>query len=336
MKAWTIDSLSGLSALRMREVVAPLPKPGEVLLDILYAGLNPADRYLSEGLYPARPTFPHILGRDGVGIVSAVGENVRGVKIGDKRLLLRTDVGVSTWGTFAEKTAIPVASLTVVPPGWSDQEAAGAPLVYITAYQALTQWGEIPSSSAAAPPVVLITGASGGVGVASVQLAKALGYTVIALSRSEEKRSRLYALGADLVLDPADSQWRRHSKDYLDATQRKVDLVIENIGGALFTELLDTLGMNGRVSVVGRLAGPVPSFNTAALFFRRLRIGGVAIGTYTITETQQAWTAVLQLLNRNSARPLVDSVHAFEHLPAAFDKLAAGPMGKVLLAVNAA
>ena len=129
---------------------------------------------------------------------------------------------------------------------------------------------------------MLVTGASGGVGVAAVQLAAALGYSVVALSRSKEKQEKLQQLGAHITADPEDTQWRRRVLDALNG--RKVDLIVENIGGPLFTELLDVMAMWGKISVVGRLAGPVPQFNTASLFFRRLRIGGVAVGTYTADE----------------------------------------------------
>jgi NADPH2:quinone reductase len=96
------------------------------------------------------------------------------------------------------------------------------------------------------------------------------------------------------------------------------------------------LGDLGKVSVVGRLAGPVPSFNTASLFFRRLRLGGVAVGAYTNPECRAAWEEVLALLSRSGARPVVDRVFPFEELPQAFDRLAQGPMGKVLLQVGQA
>ena len=88
-------------------------------------------------------------------------------------IVLRSDIGVSRPGTFAEKASVPVESLASVPDGWSGEQAAGAALVYLTAYQALTQWGELE------PSIVLVTGASGGVGVASIQLAVGLGHTVV-------------------------------------------------------------------------------------------------------------------------------------------------------------
>ena len=166
-----------------------------------------------------------------------------------------------------------------------------------------------------------------------MQLAAALGHTVAALSRSPEKGQRLQQLGAAVVLNPADPQWRRALKSAL--APRRVDLAIDNIGGRLLPEVIDTLGDLGKVSAVGRLAGPVPNFNTAALFFRRIRLGGVAVGAYTNAESRDAWREVLQLLARTGARPLVDDVFPFDKLPQAFERLAQGPMGKVLVRVSA-
>jgi NADPH2:quinone reductase len=115
---------------------------------------------------------------------------------------------------------------------------------------------------------------------------------------------------------------------------RRVDLAIDNIGGTLLPEVIETLGDAGRVSLIGRLAGPVPSFNTAALFFRRIRMGGIAVGANTNAESRAAWQEVLSLLARTGARPLVDSVLPFDQLPQAFERLAAGPMGKVIVQVD--
>jgi NADPH2:quinone reductase len=326
MKAWLLDRMEGISHLRLAEIPDPHPAAGEAVLEIEYAALNPADRYLAEGQYPARPALPHVLGRDGVGTVVEVGPGINDFHIGDRRLILRGPVGVSRAGTFAQRVAVPVESLVEIPPGWSDAESAAAPLVYLTAYQALNQWGALP------PSVVLITGASGGVGVASTQLASAMGHTVVALSRSADKRERLGELGAKVTLDPEDVAWPTQFKEQLGG--RKVDLAIDNIGGSLFSKVIDTLGNQGKVSVVGRLAGPVPQFNTASLFFRRARIGGVHVGSYTSQESRAAWAEIVLMMNRAGAKPLIDMVFAFEQLQDAFEQLKRGPMGKVLLRVG--
>jgi NADPH2:quinone reductase len=292
MKAWLLDKLEGIANLRMGEVPDPVAARGEAVVSILFAGLNPADRYLAMGQYPAKPVMPHILGRDGIGVIDSV---------------------------------VAAESLAPVPAGWTEEQAGGAALVYLTAHQALNQWGELP------PRIVLVTGASGGVGVASVQLAAAAGHTVIALSRSESKRDNLKSIGAAFCFDPTDAEWPQHLKQALGT--RKVDLAIDNIGGAGFSQVISVLGHQGKLSAVGRLAGPVPEFNTSTLFFRRIKIGGVAVGDYSPAESQGAWKSVVQTLDYAGVRPLVDSVFPFEQLPQAFEKLHDGPMGKVLLRV---
>ena len=327
MRAWFIDDLSGIDGLHVAEVPDPVAQPQEVVLQIHYAALNPADRYLAENLYPAKPRLPHILGRDGLGTVVQAGSEVKTVRVGDQRAILRGEAGGNRPGTFAQRVAVPEQDLVEIPGDWSEPEAAGATLVYLTAYQALTMWGPLP-----APAVVLVTGASGGVGVAAVQLGAAMGHTIVALSRSPEKSRRLEQLGASVTFNPEDPKWRLNLKAAL--APRRVDLAVDNIGGRLLPEVIETLGELGHVSLVGRLAGPVPAFNTATLFFRRIRMGGVALSAWRNAESRAAWREVLSLLTRAGARPQVDNVFPFEQLPQAFERLAQGPMGKVVLAVR--
>lgn len=327
MRAWVIDGFDGIGRLRLAEVAEPVPGGGEVVLQVEFAALNPADAYLAEGQYPARPSFPHVLGRDGGGVVVAIGPKVEGVEIGQRKVILRGDTGVSRWGTFAERAVVSADALIDMPAGWTPEQASCAALVYLTALQALTQWDDLPRDA-----VVLISGVSGGVGVAAFELATAMGLTVVGLSRSAAKRQALESLGIGRVLDPADAQWRSALRAFLGA--RKVDLVVDSVGGELLPELIATLGDRGRVSVVGRLAGDTPRFNTATLLFRRIRIGGVAVGSYSRAESHHAWARILELLNRTGARPLVDAVFPFDALPAAFAKLASGPLGKVVVRVE--
>jgi NADPH2:quinone reductase len=331
MRAWLMDLYEGVEKMRLAEVEDPQPGPGQVLLRIRFAALNPADAFLAQGMYPAKPPFPHILGRDGVGEVLAAGPGVSNVKAGDMVGVLRCDAGVSTWGTLAEKAVIQADTVAPVPAGWSLEEMAAAPLVFLTAWQALTQWSEPP-----APPesggVLLVTGASGGVGVASVLLGKSMGLKIVALSRRAEKAAKLKDLGADFTFDPGA---RDLSKAVLAAIQpKRVDFAVDNVGGPLFNQVVATLGFRGRISVVGRSGGPVPEFNTATLFFRRNRIGGVAVADYTREGAQAAWTEIVKRLRATGKQPVIDSVFPLEEVKAAFARLAQGPMGKVLIRVD--
>src|ERR1700722_4307240 len=328
MRAWFMDSYDGVEKLRLAEVPDPQPGPDQVLLRLRFAALNPADAFLAQAMYPANPALPHILGRDGVGEVVAVGSGVSNVKAGDTVGILRCDCGVDKWGTLAEKVLVSASSVAPPPTGWTLEQTAGAALVYLTAWQALTQWSDPP----AAPPagsVLLVTGASGGVGTASVQLGKAMGLTVVALSRSAEKGAKLRALGADHVFDPGDPNLRKAVMAAI--APKKVDIVVDNVGAALFNQVLAMLGYAGRISVVGRSGGEVPGFNTASLFFKRNRIGGVAVSDFTVEQAQAAWKEITGKLNVAGEKPVVDQVFAFDQVKQAFARLAEGPLGKVLV-----
>lgn len=330
MRAWVMDSYDGVETLRLGEVPEPQPGPDEVLLQVKFAALNPADAFLARGLYPAKPSLPHILGRDGVGEVLAMGPGVENVRVGETVGILRCNVGVESWGTLAEEVVVPAESVTPVPPGWSLEEMAAAPLVFLTAWQALTQWSA-PPAPPAARSVLLVTGASGGVGVASVLLGKSMTLTVVALSRRADKRAALIKLGADFVFDPGDENLRKTV--LASISPKRVDLAVDNVGGALFNQVVAMLGYGGRISVVGRSGGTVPEFNTATLFFRRNRIGGVSVGDYTAQAAQDTWKQIVGRLNAMGRRPVVDAIVPFEDVKLGFARLAQGPMGKVLVRV---
>jgi NADPH2:quinone reductase len=223
---------------------------------------------------------------------------------------------------------VPEAAVAPAPIGWSDEEAAAGPLVYLTAYQALQQWGPLEKST------VLITGISGGVGLASLHLAKTFGHKVIGTTRGTGKAARLRELGVDLLIDPNDPELRNQVKEF--TAKKGVDLIIDNIAGDLFNVLMDTLAYGGRVSVVGMLGGLVPNFNTAKLLFKRARIGGVLVNDYQGEQAQEVWAEIVARLDAADLRPVVDSVHPFDELHSAFKKLEGGPFGKVLIRTRSA
>jgi NADPH2:quinone reductase len=333
MRAWLMDSYAGIEQLRLGEVPDPQPGPSEVRLKVRYAALNPADAFLAQGLYPAKPSLPHILGRDGVGDVEVVGSRVENMRVGDTVGILRCETGVEAPGTLAEKVVVPMESLVKTPAGWSLEEMAGAPLVFLTAWQALTQWRDPP----APPPersIILITGASGGVGVATVLLGKSMNLTVVGLSRDTDKRAKLKALGTDHVFDPADKDLRRSISAAI--SPRKVDLAIDCVGGKLLPQVIALLDYGGKISVVGRSGGTVPEFNTATLLFRRIRMGGVSVDDYTAQAAHAAWKEIVDRLDAIEQRSLVDSIVSFEEVKKGFARLAQGPMGKVVVRVNEA
>jgi NADPH:quinone reductase len=330
MRAWFLDAYNGVENLRLGETPDPAPGPGQVLLRVRFAALNPADAFLAQAMYPARPHLPHVLGRDGVGEIVAAGPGVSNVNVGDTVAILRCDVGVEAWGTLAEKVVVAASGVVPVPAGWSLEQASGAALVYLTAWKALTQWSD-PPAPLPAGSTLLVTGASGGVGTASVQLGKSMGFTLVALSRSPEKGAELRRMGADFVFNPTDPDLRKAVMAAI--APKRVDLVVDSVGGALFNQLIPLLEYRGRISAVGRSGGEVPSFNTAALFFRRTRIGGVAASDFTLEQAAAAWKEITGRLNGAGYRPVVDRIFGFEEVKQGFARLAEGPMGKVLVRV---
>jgi NADPH2:quinone reductase len=141
----------------------------------------------------------------------------------------------------------------------------------------------------------------------------------------------LKEVGAVFVFDPMD-------KDFIKAvtaalSPRKVDLAVDNVGGALLPQVVALLGYGGRISIVGRSGGPVPEFNTSTLLFRRIRMGGVSVGDYTAQEAHAGWEKIVGRLNAMGQRPQVDTIVPFEEVKKGFARLAQGPMGKVLVQV---
>jgi NADPH2:quinone reductase len=176
-----------------------------------------------------------------------------------------------------------------------------------------------------------VTGASGGVGVATVLLGKSMNLTVVALSRHAYKRDKLKELGADFVFDPNEPHLMKVMSGAL--MPKKLDLVIDSVGGALLPQLIGLLCYGGRISVVGRSGGPVPEFNTATLLFRRIRMGGVAVSDYSAGQAQGIWREIVGRLDALGRRPQIDSIVPFEKVKEGFSRLAIGPMGKVLIQV---
>ncbi len=325
MRAWRFHEFGDIANYLVEDVAEPEPGEGEVLIRLRYASLNPADRLLIEGNYPGAGDLPLTVGRDGSGTVEKSGEGSR-FRVGDEVIVLRSEIGITRQGTLAEFVAAPEPVVAELPKGWSMEEGAAAPLVYLTAWKALVIQGGLKEGES-----VLVTGASGGVGIASVQLAKALGAKVIALSRSEEKRRRLEELGADVVLDDGAEDLRKMVRAALDG--KGVDMVIENLGGARLDEHIGMGNPNVRVMVIGLLGGRMAKINLGQVLFKQARIEGVHVGKLVPAQAQDAWGRVVDVLEAAGERPIVDKVFPMDQVQEAFGHLAGGHFGKVLVEV---
>lgn len=323
MKSWRFHEFGPITNLKMEEIPVPAPGPGEALVKVEYAALNPADRFLVQRMYPRPGKPPFAVGRDGCGTIEIPASGGK-FKKGDRVVILRSEIGVSREGTLAQFVTVPEESLAAQPAGWSAPESAAAALVHLTAWQALVEEGLMEKGK-----TVLVTGASGGVGTAAVQQAKALGGRVVALSRSEAKRAHLKELGADLTFDSDDPDLVKKVEGALGGG--RADIVVENLAGPFLQKSINLAGYKARICVVGLLAGLSSEIVIGTFIFKRVHIVGIAVGGYTPPESQAAWKNIVAALGKAGTKPLVDKVFAFTQVQEAFEHMAKGPMGKVVV-----
>ncbi len=325
MRAWRFHEFGDIANFKLEDVEAPAVGDGEALVKLEYASLNPADGLLVIGRYPGAGDLPLTVGRDGSGTIEKTGERSR-FKVGDKVIVLRSEIGITRQGTLAEFVAAPESVLAHLPKGWSMEEGAAAPLVYLTAWKALVVQAGLRKDQ-----TVMVTGASGGVGIASVQLAKALGAKVIALSRSVDKREQLVALGADVAIDDSADDLAAQIREASGG--RGPDIIIENLSGERLDQHIGMANLNGRIMVIGLLAGPKAQINMGQVLFKQVRIEGVHVGKFVPAQAQEAWNRIVDTLDAADAKPLIDTIYPMEQVQEAFAQLGGGHMGKVLVNV---
>ncbi|HEY2223919.1 zinc-binding dehydrogenase [Actinomycetospora sp.] len=315
MRAVLLTRHGGPDALEYREDVPdPEPGPGEVRIRVRAAALNNTDIWTREGAYgaPDDPdavhgwrreafTFPRIQGADVAGEIDAVGPGVPSTRVGervlvdpmiydgDERALVVTDyLGSERDGGFAELVTVPVGNAHAVRGDLDDAELASLPTAATTAMRMLGRAG------LARAETVLVTGASGGVGSAAVQIAKDRGARVVAVA-AEAKHAAIRALGADVVVArDADLPTALHA-----AGIDEVDVVADVVAGKAFVDLLRVLAPLGRYVVAGAIAGPIVETDLRTIYLRQLTVVGSSFGTHA------DFAAVVDLANRGALRPLV-------------------------------
>ena len=243
----------------------PIPGPGEVLVAVEAAGLGYVDALLVRGTYQVKMPLPFIPGSEIAGAIEAVGEGVSGDLIGSRVMAL------SNKGALAEKVALPAIICTTIPGDMSDAAAAGFLVSYCTALYGLETCGKLQPGE-----TVLVLGAAGGVGMAAIDVAKAMGARVIAAASSEEKRAAAKAHGADMVLDYSQPEWRK-ALDVL-VEKRGVNVVYDPVGGAYSETAFRCLAPGGRHLVVGFANGEIPKLPLNLALLKRASLVGVDWG----------------------------------------------------------
>ncbi|HLX79953.1 MAG TPA: zinc-binding dehydrogenase [Burkholderiales bacterium] len=320
MKSWFIASGKDSTTLELRDVAVPEPKTGEILARVKAAGLNRGEFIAGHGLSGGGAKAAGI---ESAGEVVKVGDGVKGFKAGD-RIMGRSSHAFSEFSMFRVGDAIRMPARLA----W--EEAAGAGIAYLTAYDMLWPGGELKSGE-----WLLVAGASAGVGVASVQLGKLIGAKVIGTSGSAEKLKKLTALGMDLALQNRNGGF---ADQVMAATGgRGVDVVVNNVGGSVFAECIRVMAYKGRLATVGYVDGVVKAeLDILALHSRRLRLYGVSNKMRSAAEVAEGVRGferdVLPAIASGYLRPVVDKVYPFAELPQAKAYMESNAhLGKIIL-----
>ena len=267
MKAFVCETLSDdLSGASLTEIDLPALAPGEVGVRVRAASLNYPDILMCQGRYQFKPDLPFTVGMEFAGDVVALGDGVDSLKMGD-----RVCGGMKT-GAFAEYASVPASALRPVPDGFDYAEAAAFGAAYLTAYVSLVRRGRLEAGE-----TLLVHGASGGVGLASVQMGKLLGARVIATTGVAEKADAIREAGADHVI-VMDYGFREEVKDLTDG--RGADVIFDPIGGDVFDESTRCIAFDGRLLVVGFMSGRIADVKANIPLIKGFSVVGVRAGEY--------------------------------------------------------
>jgi NADPH2:quinone reductase len=318
MKAILVHEFGGPEVLKLEEVPTPKPQAGQVLVKIHSAGVNPYDTYMRSGTYAIKPPLPYTPGSDAAGVVEAVGSGVTKVKPGDRVYTAKTITGA-----YAEYTLTLEDQAQKLPANITFDQGAAIWVPYGTAYHALKQ-----EAKARAAETVLVHGASGGVGTAALQIARAEGLTVFGTAGSDK--------GLDLVQREGAHQAFNHTKsgytdEILQATGgRGVDIVLEMLANVNLAADLKLLATYGRVIVIGN-RGEI-TINPRDLMSRRASVRGFTLWAVTPAETNEIHAALYAGFENGSLRPIVGKeIPLAEAARAHKEVLAPGASGKIIL-----
>lgn len=338
MRAAIFHENGGPDVVRTEQVDAPEPGPGAVLLRVEAAAMNHLDLWVRRGL-PIETTMPHIGGSDVAGRIEATGPSVRDLDLstryvvdpsigcGECEWCRRGEVplcvgfrilGEHTNGGFAEFVVVPAANLYPVPESLPLETAAAAPLATLTAYRALVTRARLRSGES-----VLVTGASGGVSTAAIQIAKHVGARVYAVT-SAAYVDRVRALGADVVYDREQVDFSREI--WRETDKRGVDVIIDSVGEAFFAQNVRALARGGRLVIYGATTGPKAQMDLRVVFWKQIEVLGSTMATPT--EFRDA----MALVGQGAVRPVVDRVMPLEQAREAHERLESGEaFGKIVL-----
>lgn len=304
MKSLILNKFGALDTLALEDRPSPVPGDSQVLVDVHAAGINFPDLMVIEGTYQNLPPLPFSPGKECAGVISAVGDGVSGLRVGQRVQVL------VEYGAYTQQLVTKVANCSPIPDGMSYPVAAALGLTYVTSYFALVERAALKAGE-----VVLVTGAAGGIGLAAVQIAKALGATVIAAVSNADKAAAARASGADHIIDTSVPDLRNSLRDQVFAAvgKRGADVIIENVGGDVFDASLRAIAWCGRLVVVGFAGGRVPDVKAGHVLVKNISVIGIQISDYPKRQPEKFSAARRELIDLCAAGKL--KPHVMETFP---------------------
>lgn len=319
MKAMQIDQYGAASELTLRDVPRPAVAPGQILVNVKAAGVNPVDTYIRSGTNNYTANFPHTPGVDGSGIVAAVGEGITDFALGDRVYFSR-----NLTGSAAEYALTLPTHTFPLPDSLSFEEGACLGVPFTTAHRAL-----FGRANAKAGDKILIHGASGAVGLAAVQMAMAAGMIVVASAGTGAGMELLRQQGVQTVLNHRDADHLAHYQQ----TGNGFDVIIEMLANQNLDQDLKALAQGGRVAVVGN-RGTV-EINPRDLMARDAAVLGVALANVKPEELKLIAQSMNPLLNRGILKPVIRREYRLTELPQAHeDVLQPGALGNLVIQID--
>ncbi len=324
MRALLCRDLNGLDSLELGDLSLPEPGEGEVLINVAAAGLNFADLLMIKGQYQEKPALPFAPGMEIAGRIKRLGPGVSGFKPGQRVM------ATVSHGGFAEAAIAKAGEVVPLPNEVDDITAAGFAIAYGTAIGSL-QW----ATELRTGETLVVHGAAGGVGLATVECGKALGATVIGTARGKERLEVVKAHGADHVIDTATEDIRTRIKELTDG--RGADVVFDPIGGEIFNASLRSLAWEGRLIIIGFAGGDIQQIPANVLLVKNVSAIGFYWGSYRKHDparVRQGFETLLQWHVDGKIKPHVSINRPLEDFQDAFEALAQRKStGKIVLTI---
>lgn len=325
MRAVLCKELGTPESLVLEEVPGLIPGPGQVLISVQACGVNFPDTLIIQGKYQFKPDLPFSPGGEISGVVKQVGSDVDSLKIGDRV------IAFSTWGGFAEELVVDQTRTVIISDKMDYERASAFVLTYGTSYHALKDRAHLREGE-----TLLVLGASGGVGLAAIQLGKAMGATVIAAASNPEKLSACQENGADYVINYAQDDLRQSVKEITKG--RGVDVIYDPVGGSFSEKALRDMSWGGRFLVVGFAAGEIPKVPLNIPLLKGCSVVGVFWGEFTKREpdlNKQNNQELMDLFDQGKISPHIHRVYPLEKAGEALNELLQKRViGKVVLSTT--